>query len=429
MQFFEPKKNPQGDRVRPQFSPNPLRRSLIGVISGLFCRWSMAVLSVVGFPIGITCAAFGQGMPEQHISIGDLPAPGQGSEPTFFEEMMQVDYAESRNMIDENENDGMQRQLDQQCFCHDAPYSNGGCMDNPSESCCEQCGWYAGAAVVFAKPHFKESFQVSSLDLASGTQSLIPFSYDYAATPRVWFGVRSGQSGLRLSYWEFDQDGNSTNNSATPTNFFGAHVVSTIFPANIFAMQPGQQLVANDSLETQIINLHGTIESSFDGMNIVGGVGLRYARLVQSYDATVLNPVLNAVVIPTVASHLEWDRKFNGVGPSVSVDVRKRLGCSSFYGVANGGGALLFGEKTLDRTVLNDQSPQPALPFLRLEKADEVVGIGELGFGLEWCGCTGSGNELRFRGMYEGQLWAESGAPTLGFLGFQGFAVQAELRH
>ena len=87
----------------------------------------------------------------------------------------------------------------------------------------------------------------------------------------------------------------------------------------------------------------------------------------------------------------------------------------------------MFGEKTLNRSVFNDQSPQPAAPFLTLREADEVVGVGEMGLGVEWAQNLAYGNKMRVRFSYEGQLWAESGAPTLGFLGFEGFGVQVDL--
>ncbi len=375
-----------------------------------------------------SCIAFGQGVPEPGISIGDLPPPDQRNELPLFGELAPSDSQDSKTLVMENQMGQMRRLHDAQSFGYEASHSSSDCMANYSESCCEQRDWYAGAAVVFAKPHFKESFQISTLNLATGTQSLIPFSYDYSPTPRVWFGVRSGQTGLRVSYWDFDQEGDSSNRAADASNIYGAHVVSTIFPANIFALQPGQSLIANDSLETRIINVYGTIDGCSQGINFTGAVGLRYAKLVQSYDAVVAsnNIVLNQPSF--IISQLRWDREFSGVGPSLAFDARKRLGGSSISAVVNGGGALMFGEKSLNRSVFNDQSPQPSPPFLNLEKADEVVGMGELGFGLEWSGRTGRGNELRFRGMYEGQLWAEAGAPTLGFLGFQGFALQAELR-
>ena len=86
----------------------------------------------------------------------------------------------------------------------------------------------------------------------------------------------------------------------------------------------------------------------------------------------------------------------------------------------------MFGTKTINRTVLGDQSPQPASPFLSLEEADEVVGIGEVELGFEWSRPIRCG-QLNVRGTYEGQLWAEGGAPTLGFLGFEGFGIQVGL--
>jgi hypothetical protein len=124
---------------------------------------------------------------------------------------------------------------------------------------------------------------------------------------------------------------------------------------------------------------------------------------------------------------LQWEREFEGVGPSVYLDAKKRLGNTRLSGVVSGGGALLFGSKQLNRTVIGDQSPQPAAPFLNLQDADEVVGIGEISLGAEWEARMRGGRSFRVRGTYEGQLWAEAGAPTLGFLGFEGFGIQVEL--
>lgn len=281
-------------------------------------------------------------------------------------------------------------------------------------------GFYFGAAAVWAKPHFKEAFQYSRTNVVSGQQTLVPFQYDYDATPRITLGFTNREGvGLRATYWNYEGEGTTSTNVADGMNVFGAHAVTIIFPANILAFIPGSTLQNQDSLEAQITNLYATYDTSFDGINVSGGVGLRYARLLQTLSSVVTGPA---------PASLNWTREYHGLGPSVELDAKKRIGCSRFSGVANGSGAFLFGKKTINRTVFGDASPQPASPFLTLDEADEVVGIGEAGFGLEWTATTARGSELTFRGTYEGSLWAEAGAPTLGFLGFQGFAIQAEFR-
>ena len=285
---------------------------------------------------------------------------------------------------------------------------------------CGERGFYFGAAAVWAKPHFKESFEYSQTSLATGQQTLTPFEYDYNATPRIWLGFRNaGGVGLRATYWNFDAAGATRTNTADGLNLFGAHAVTIIFPANIFAAIPGSSMETQSRLETQITNLYATYDVTYSGVNVSGGVGLRYATLRQTLGATVTGPV---------PASLNWTREYDGVGPSVALEMRKRIKCSRFSGIAKGSGALLYGTKSIERTVVGDQSPQPAVPFLRLSDADEVVGIGEFGFGLEWAATMAHGSELAIAGTYEGQLWAEAGAPTLGFLGFQGFGLHAELR-
>ncbi len=301
----------------------------------------------------------------------------------------------------------------------------GQCQGCGQCDCCQQKsrgGLYLGAAAIFAKPHYKEGFQHTQTNTQTGQQTLIPFEYDYQASIRAWLGYKAASGfGMRVTYWNFDADGQPSDNTADGINIYGAHVVSIIFPANIFAAAPGDQLLNNDSLKTQIVNYYGTYDTTVGGFEVSGGMGLRNARLKQTVSSTVLRggqPV----------AQLSWDREYIGLGPAATVDARRRIGCSPFSIFASGGGSFLFGHKTLNRTVFGDQSPQPAAPFLSLTDADEVVGIGELGFGAEWSRQLPSGRNLMVRGSYEGQLWAEAGAPTLGFLGFQGFGVQVELK-
>ena len=284
-------------------------------------------------------------------------------------------------------------------------------------------GFYFGAGVVFAKPHLKEAFQYSIIDLANNSQSLIPFDYDYQASIRAWGGFRLASGfGFRTNFWGFDADGQTSSNVADGNFIYGAHAISVIFPANIFAIAPGQRLVNTDSLRTQVYNFLGTYDTTAGGFEMSAGMGLRYAKLDQSLASTVF------AASGGVVRELNWQREYSGLGPSVAVDAKRRIGCSPFSIFGQGGGALLYGTKAIRRRVVGDQSPQPALETLILEDADEVVGIGEVGFGLEWSRPLRGGRHISVRGLYEGQLWAEAGAPTLGFLGFESFGIQAELR-
>jgi hypothetical protein len=348
--------------------------------------------------------------PVSTASFGDN-APGNGVI-TKIKSVSESGYLESRVM-----------ELEQQIKA--LQISTAGYMEqNTAET---KPGFYAGTAAIWSKPHFKEAFEYSETNTSTGQQTLHPFQYDYTVTPKIWVGFKNAEGmGIKASYWSFDADGAVRENTSNGITLFGAHAVTVIFPANIMAAAPGDTLQTSSNLQAQITNLYASYSTSVKEVEINGGVGLRYARLRQTLAATVSG------IAP---ASLNWERAYDGVGPSVALDVKKRIGCRGLSAIAKGNGALLYGTKTIERTVFGDISSrsldpfQPqASPFLMLEEADEVVGIGEFGFGFEWARTMGSGAELAVTGTYDGQLWAEGGAPTLGFLGFQGFGLGVELR-
>ena len=321
------------------------------------------------------------------------------------------------------------------------------CESGASAGSCNRAGWDGGAGVVWFKPHFKEAFQYSKTTIplnqnnpqvpspnSQRTQDLVPFQYDYQATGRYWLGFKNAnQVGLRMDYWGFDANGASSSNTALidfttgATTLYGAHAVNIIFPANIATTLPGQTLVTEDSVKTNMLNLYGTYDTVFSGIEMSTGAGLRFANFEQDIRADVYaDPTTTG---PAVAS-IEWFRRFKGAGPSLKFEGKKRLACSRFSALASGGGALLFGKKEISRGVYEDVTPSTAqVPAtLNFSEADEVVGVGEMSLGLEWSTALSNGCQLNLRGTYEGQLWSEGGAPTLGFLGYEGFGLLGELR-
>lgn len=298
------------------------------------------------------------------------------------------------------------------------------CQECPtSQSRRSGCHLYAGSGVVFTRPHFKESFQNSQINLTSGQQTLHPFSFDYDVTPKVWLGARTANGlGIHADYWQYHHSSNRAVAVADGSNIFASNATTVIFPATIVANDPGEVLVSDSSLETQIVTLMGTLSKTTQSIEMRAGVGLRYALL----DQELATSVSDSLGIPQ--GLLSWSRRFEGLGPAADVEARRRLGESGFSLLAAGGGSLLFGSKTLHRLVLGDVGVPPAAPLLRLDDADEVVGVGNLNFGLEWAQEFCNRTEVSIQGRYDGQLWAEAGAPTLGFLGFEGFGLYVELR-
>ncbi|MCA8998274.1 MAG: hypothetical protein KDA80_14845 [Planctomycetaceae bacterium] len=286
-------------------------------------------------------------------------------------------------------------------------------------SCSPKSGGFSGgAALILAKLHFKEAFQTSTIDATTGTMQLTPFEYNYEANTRAWIGYsRPNGLGVRATYSYTDQTADAARLVATPTTFHTAQLLVVNIPAAINTTAPGQLLAVDSSLNTKIFDLEGTIELDLGDLDIVGLGGLRYAKLDQDANATVLDGLF------TPLQHLGWGREFEGIGPSAGVEAHRSLGDTGFSLIGTGRIALLFGKKTLDRVVTPPTGAIPPVPFVQLDSADEVTPIFDLSLGV--------GYERPFRmatvlarATYEGQLWAEAGAPTLGYIGLQGFALQ-----
>jgi hypothetical protein len=280
-------------------------------------------------------------------------------------------------------------------------------------------GFYAGFSLVFAKPYYKESFEATTISLATGTMDLVPFSQDFNATPRIWAGyVGPNGLGVRATYWQFSHDGNPLTITPDPFSVAAAQVVSVIFPATIIAGGQGQVLQTTSNLRLDTFDLEGTQQFSLGMMSMVASGGIRYALLEQKSEAMVLDGGRPQQV-------LSWSRRFEGIGPTIGLDIRRPVGDWGFALVGGGRGALLFGHKNIDRFLMSGSESE--LPFLRLTGADEVVGCGQLELGVEWERQLEHGGFLFVRGTWEGQLWTDAGAPTLTFLGFQGIGLSCGL--
>jgi hypothetical protein len=281
--------------------------------------------------------------------------------------------------------------------------------------------WSAGYSFLFAKLHYKESFQAMVSDLGTGTQNLIPFDNDYELTPRVWVGFQTKNGiGVRGSYWNFDHASRPFNATSNGVQIPSATSTSVIFPALIVAPFPGDILSVNQFLDASTVDLEATYDFRIKRLEATLGAGLRYAHWDQRFDGRVTP---GPVPIASPAS-LTWQREFEGLGPALSAQGKMPIGCNGFYGTGGVNVSFLFGEKNLSRIVSNDATPAPntGLPILVLAGSDEITGIYGVSVG------AGRQRQTRFgkmfvEGAYESQLWTEGGAPTITFAGFNGFSV------
>ena len=163
--------------------------------------------------------------------------------------------------------------------------------------CADACGIFAGVELVYAKPHFEDEVDDSSLE--SG--------YDYEISARYYGGVRNENGfGGRLRYWRWDHRSDGDNNFEDPFRLD----VQTI-----------------DADVTQMICL-GPIN-----LNAFGGA--RYSRILHKDD--------------------DHDgATFEGWGPTIGVDALIPINCTNLALVGNFRYSALFGHSRFDRSSRGD---------------------------------------------------------------------------
>lgn len=292
------------------------------------------------------------------------------------------------------------------------------CNDCYLADCCQDCAghWSAGFDFVFQRPYLKESFKATRIDLLTGTQSLYGFDYAYELAPRFWVRYDACDGlGFDVRYQNYDHADEQLQLTADPTSVLTANAVTVIFPATIATTLPGDVLTVDDSLALRVLDVQGTQQFRIGPVEGRAGVGLRYVQIRQNYLATISTG-------GNVTQFLDWERAYDGIGPLIYADLTRPLGDNGLAAFATFRAALTFGDKTLRRTVDNATFP----PIVEMVDAPEVVGVGEMALGAQWSRATDLGT-WTFRGAYEAQLWTDAGAPTLTFLGFEGFAFSLAL--
>lgn len=297
---------------------------------------------------------------------------------------------------------------------------------------------YFGYSLFLANPTMKESFQATTLNDggtpgagASGddTLSLVPLEENHDPSHRVWLGVAGANDvGLRATYWNYDQQADpfqvvssGPTGLGTGTRIPSATVTSVIFPATITSALPGDILTVQNGLDVDTLDVEGTLDLQFGYTDLRIGGGMRHASVEQTYRSSILRGGAEE-------ASLNWLRKFEGIGPTISVDARRQLGNTGLSAVGRARGALLYGEKTIQREATGTiAAPVPSLVLpngapasVAMTEGEDFAAAIELGLGAEWRHDLGNFGHFYIQGMYEGQLWTAAGEPTLTFLGFEG---------
>ena len=292
---------------------------------------------------------------------------------------------------------------------------------------CSTCGPFSfGAEGVFLKPNFagSEAFATSNFPtgLGPGPNPLAtpgtstPFDWDNQGSIRIWAAVKGCDGfGVRGRFWRLEGDETVTQTlgagqfgfaSVTRPNSATLAGVSTPGQA-ILLGAPGETMTATHSLDLATADLELVKDILFPRAMLTLAAGIRYTRNDQVY------LVSNS---GTIGGNLQHQHRFEGMGPTIAMELRRCLGCSGFSAYVNTRGSAIFGEN--DVWVGTPGAPNN----YTANGLDETLLIGETAFGLQ-----DSWHKLWIRGGYEVQYWMNAGnanttGADMGLVGFQASA-------
>ncbi len=180
---------------------------------------------------------------------------------------------------------------------------------------------------------------------------VIGFDNNFEYGPQVHLGyVDMSGLGVQARYWSFDQS-TQANFSSTQPDAATTFTISSAAPLGVgFASGTTLGLPNNflfvSNLRLNVVDVEAAQEIEFGPWLLTLGGGLRYAHLGQGYDATQIRTTGTSGGLTYLAdtSTLISRTDFDGIGPLIGLESRRRLGDSplSLFGMARG--TVLFGD-------------------------------------------------------------------------------------
>ena len=298
------------------------------------------------------------------------------------------------------------------------PYFDEGCptCHSADACCCDMGRLSAGYAFVLVQPHLEDdlAFTNTVADTGFSATSDTTFDNEMELSPRVWleYGRMNGL-GVKVTYWQFDHS--SPDRSATPAaTGFETITTPTFGDFELTTAIPGEQISAASDIDVDSLDFEGTKWTQFECWRLGTTGGLRYASVAQGYQAALRDA--NGGFVGAIHSR----HRFDGLGPTFSIEGRRPFGCLTFYSMARG--SLLFGNGKFGFTAVDNLAATTLRTSL---ERNDVLTVAEIGVGIEWRRQCCNGNMFFCRTALEGQVWQGAGSATSedGDLGFFGLNV------
>jgi hypothetical protein len=196
--------------------------------------------------------------------------------------------------------------------------------------------------------------------------------------------------GFRASYFYTNQTAQENRTGATTAPF-----IISPRPLNVTftgAAASGTAATFREKFRLSVIDLEGTYKWHSTNSSALFSAGVRIAPSRQTYTASD--------IFVTTPENLSYRQKRTGVGPTVAIDLRHRLGGSNFWITGAGRLAVLFGKNKETASFASGTFLQTAA---RDRSRTNTVVEGEVG--LEYAHKFGSGNEFFLNGSFITHDW------------------------
>ncbi|HBO42734.1 MAG TPA: hypothetical protein DD670_02105 [Planctomycetaceae bacterium] len=295
---------------------------------------------------------------------------------------------------------------------------NDSCCDpvcGVSRACCHSAGIIGGYDFLLLRPRFSNSiaygraYEDGPVEVLSATT----FQTDYEMAPRFWLGYM-GETGLggRIRYMQFDHMLMQGELLADADNSYAVPYFNNIWGYEAVQVEDGGLLTFFHDMEMHVLDLDVMQDLRWGRTELTIGGGLRYAKLD-------FLSVASGTGIESVATI--FNNTFEGVGPTVFLEMQRQIGQSSVSLVGGARGSVLFG-RTRHWSYWGSTIGEYDVA---LERGDRTTGVIEGMIGVQYDRALTRGVDTFIRAGWEGQLWFDVGSPTstLGDMGMQGLSL------
>jgi hypothetical protein len=278
-----------------------------------------------------------------------------------------------------------------------------------SQYFCGESGIIGGYDFLFLKPHFSYGYAYESVynDGLHGDYETHDFSMGYAFTPRFWLGYQGHEGlGARVRYMQFDQE-IAAEDLTAPANM-------TFYTYGKLSATAGQELDFHNYLEMHVLDAEFTQDLVWRSAKLTVGGGLRYGKIAFNGNAYMADS-------GTIQETAVYGESFEGVGPTIFLDIKTPIRQSALSFVGGLRGSVLFGRSN-STTEWNDLLTTES--DINHSTGTRAMGLVDGSVGLQYDHCLSNHMNGFLRLTWEGQLWINAfSSESSGDLAMEGICV------